>query len=355
MGDTTRNITMTFGGKPPPATTLERYIYDADGTENLPGNLSKSNCFSARLDEAKVLYGRLKSIYDFFHDVFGWKLFDGTGNQLHVTTNYGDECMNAYWTGSQIVLGQGSPFGLRNFWHAIDVVAHEVTHGIIQHTCALDYRGETGALNEHLADVFGLLFKQYYRTRGRDAAQASWVIGDKLFTNSVEKRHDEPKPHLLTKENGDSQWVVPGSADESCYIVLERGVWNDYWARGYLRSFENPKLSNPPQPIRYRDYDGAIQYDNGGVHHNSGIPNRAFYKAAIAAGGRAWDGVGRVWFHAMTDPKLQSSSKFADFAALTVAWANAKYPHLEDAIVGGWEGVGVVPTLGTVIDEAAIA
>ena len=131
-------------------------------------------------------------------------------------------------------------------------------------------------------------------------------------------------------------------ADDSCYMVHERTVFNDQWARGYLRSFENPKLSNPPQPVRYRDYE-ALPYDNGGVHHNSGIPNRAFHKAATAARGPAWDGVGRVWFHAMTDPKLHPNSKFADFAALTIAWADAKYPHLKDSIVGGWNSVGVVP------------
>jgi Zn-dependent metalloprotease len=354
MGDETRNMALTFGGKPPPATALERYIYTAEGTENLPGTLSKSDSFTSRLDQATTLYVRLGRIHEFFHNVFGWKLFDNKGHQLHVTIDYGDKCMNAYWNGSQIVLGQGSPVGLDKFWLAIDVLAHEITHGIIQHTSALDYRGETGALNEHLADVFGLLFKQYYRTKERNASEASWVIGDQLFTLSVDKRHDELKPQLWTDGNGDKRWVVPGAADDSCYMIQERTLWNDHWARGYLRSFENPKSSNPPQPIRYRDYE-ALQYDNGGVHHNSGIPNRAFHKAAVAAGGRPWDGVGRVWFHAMTDPKLQSNSKFADFAALTIAWADTKYPHLKDAIIGGWDGVGVVPTLGTTIDEAKVA
>ena len=208
--------------------------------------------------------------------------------------------------------------------------------------CPLDYQGETGALNEHLADVFGVLFKQYNRQRQRESTDASWVIGDKLFTLGVDRRGDEPKPRLMKDGNGDNRWVVSGAADDSCYMVHERTVFNDQWARGYLRSFENPKLSNPPQPVRYRDYE-ALPYDNGGVHHNSGIPNRAFHKAATAARGPAWDGVGRVWFHAMTDPKLHPNSKFADFAALTIAWADAKYPHLKDSIVGGWNSVGVVP------------
>jgi len=353
MGTEARNMAVTFGGIPPPAATLERYIYTADGTENLPGTLVRSDGFNASHKDASFIYSRLNPIYKFFYDVFGWKLFDNKGNQIHVTTDYGEHCMNAYWNGSQIILGSGSPFGLDKFWHAIDVLAHEITHGIIQHTCALDYRSEAGALNEHLADVFGVLFKQY-RQGTRDSKDASWVIGDKLFTLSVDRRHDEPKPRLWEDGNGDIRWVVSGAADDSCYMIHERTVFNDQWARGYLRSFENPKLSNPPQPIRYRDYED-LPYDNGGVHHNSGIPNRAFHKAAIATNGPAWNGVGRVWFHAMTDPKLHSNSKFADFAALTIAWADARYPHLKDAIVEGWKCVGVVPTVGIVVAETALA
>ena len=140
--------------------------------------------------------------------------------------------------------------GLEKLWHAIDVLPREITHEIIQHTCALNYRGETEAMNEHLAEVFGILFKQYCPQRTRESKDASWVIFDKLFTSSVDRLHDEHKPRLWEDGSGENRWVFLGVADDSCYIIHERATFDDQWACGYLRSFENPKLSDPAHPLQ---------------------------------------------------------------------------------------------------------
>ena len=63
--------------------------------------------------------------------------------------------------------------------------------------------------------------------------------------------------------------------------------------------------------------------DNGGVHTNSGIPNRAFYLAATAIGGFAWETAGRIWYAAMNDARLRPNSRFAAFAQATIRAATA--------------------------------
>jgi Zn-dependent metalloprotease len=313
-----KTIPVTFDGKPPPALRLERFIWTANGNKTLPGTIClEDQPYTTQFDEVKAVYHRLKHIYDFFYLVFNWRLFDNNGNQLHVSINYGHNCMNEYWNGSQIILGQGSPAGLTRFYTADDVLAHELTHGIISQTSGLNYRDETGALSEHLADVFAVLYKQR-RSRENEASEASWVIGERLFPEG--NRSHKVKPQYSADGYPTDEWVIPGAKGADCYLNPKRTAWNTYWAPAYLRSLAEPKSTSPPQVVRYSKYE-KLKYDNGGVHHNSGIPNFAFYTAAIEARGAAWAGVGKVWFRAMTDPKLRSDSSFADFAALTISWA----------------------------------
>jgi len=83
--------------------------------------------------------------------------------------------------------------------------------------------------------------------------------------------------------------------------------------------------------------------DNGGVHINSGIPNRAFQLAAVAVGGTSWDGAGRVWYAALTSG-LGPSTDFAGFAAATVEAAGAVSPEVASAVTRAWADVGVTPS-----------
>ena len=89
--------------------------------------------------------------------------------------------------------------------------------------------------------------------------------------------------------------------------------------------------------------------DNGGVHINSGIPNRAFYLAAMAIGGKAWERAGRIWYETIRDRQLKPTAQFADFALRTAMAAGRLYGSASDertAVLAAWRQVGVtVPSL----------
>ena len=90
---------------------------------------------------------------------------------------------NAFWNGSQMVFGDGDGKLFNRFTIALDVIGHELTHGVTEHEAALVYRGQPGALNESLSDVFGSLVKQH--ALKQDAAAADWLIGAGLLAKGV--------------------------------------------------------------------------------------------------------------------------------------------------------------------------
>ena len=85
-------------------------------------------------------------------------------------------------------------------------------------------------------------------------------------------------------------------------------------------AYDDPRLGKDPQPADMSGYVDTTD-DNGGVHINSGIPNRAFYLAAAAIGGHAWAAPGQIWYDVLTGPGITPDCDFATFAALTVAAA----------------------------------
>lgn len=109
-----------------------------------------------------------------------------------------------------------------------------------------------------------------------------------------------------------------------------------------LRSFSDPTSTIPAQPIHINEYS-ELKTDSGGVHHNSGIGNYAFYNAAMDAGGPPLNGVGQVWFRAMIDETLGENCDFPRFAACTVAYVARHFSHLVDSVKKGWDIVGVTP------------
>jgi Zn-dependent metalloprotease len=187
------------------------------------------------------------------------------------------------------------------FTKSLDVVGHELTHGVISHTCNLVYQNEPGALNEHFADVFGTLVKQWRRRQ--TARRADWLIGADIMG-------PETTAKALRTFKG------------------EKAYEND------------PLLGTDPQPKHLRNkYKGSA--DNGGVHINSGIPNHAFYLAAMEIGGRAWDRAGRIWYTTML--KLTSDSQFTDMVGSTVESAATLYGNgspEHKAVVRAWKTVG---------------
>ncbi len=285
--------------------SAERHIYDAEGRTELPGRLVRNEGQPQRGDLAvDEAYDHLGATYGFFWEVFGRHSIDGAGLPLVGSVHYGDHYENAFWDGAQMVFGDGDGKLFNRFTLALDVVGHELSHGIIEQEAGLVYQNQAGALNESLSDVFGVLVKQYHLRQRAD--QADWIIGAGLFTDTV-------------KAVGLRSMKAPGSA------------------------YDDPLLGKDPQPGHMRDFVETRQ-DNGGVHINSGIPNRAFYLLASDLGGFAWEKAGRIWYETLSDEHLPNDADFATFAALTEQ-VTARLYGTEGAeyraLRGAWKSVGV--------------
>ena len=294
-----------------------------------------------------IIYKRLGQVYDFFLEIYNYKIYDGSGSKIKATAHFGSKCADCFYDpdSGHLVFGDGDELIAANFVNALDIIAHEMTHGVIAHTSNLEYCNESGALNEHLADVFGVLCAQFYVWRTQctyDVRTAQWTIGSKAFggTLSIKDLKDARARRKQTPRR-----VHPGE------LAVVRGDWDkDEPGRverpKLLRSMADPTKGLLPQPKSYHnwveseeDEDG----DYGGVHTNSGIPNYAFYKAATQAGGKPWEGVGKVWFHAMTCPQLGADCDFARFAAATIYYSSNMSAKIRQAVVDAWRVVGVEP------------
>ncbi len=284
--------------------TKRRTIYDARHGYDLPGRLVRGEK-GARVKDVAVneAYDGSGATYDFFYRAYGRSSIDGHGFRLDSTVHYGVQYDNAFWNGRQMVYGDGDGEVFNRFTVALEVIGHELTHGLTQHEANLNYRGQSGALNESCSDVFGSLVKQYKRRQ--TAEEADWLIGEGLFLPSV-------------KAQGIRSMKEPGSA------------------------YDDPLLGKDPQPGHMRDYVHTVE-DNGGVHINSGIPNRAFYQLAIRLGGNAWEKAGRIWYSALCE-KFRPNSGFADAMNMTVRAAGeifgASSPE-QKATREAWAEVGV--------------
>ena len=223
--------------------------------------------------------------YNFFFNRFGRDSLDGAGMALLSTTRYCDPAEpcpydNAFWDGSQMVYGQG-------YASADDVVGHELTHGVTEFTSNLFYYFQSGAINESLSDVFGE-FVDLNNGAGTDTAATRWQLGEDL----------------------------PPSA-------------------GVLRDMQDPTLFGDPDRMTSPNYflgpegAGGVEADNGGVHINSGVNNKAAYLMTDGAtfNGRTVTGLGitkvaRIYYEADTN-LLTSGSDYADlFRVLPQACTN---------------------------------
>jgi drug/metabolite transporter (DMT)-like permease len=293
-----------------PAPTLvppsgpDRTISDAAGTETLPGEVVRREADDPTGDvAADEAYDGLGATYALFADVFGRASIDGAGLPLRATVHYGRQYDNAFWDGSRMVFGDGDGQVFGRFTASLSVIGHELSHGVTQYTADLVYEGQSGALNESVSDVFGALVEQH--ARGQSAAEASWLIGEGLFTDQVEG-------------NALRSMRAPGTA------------------------YDDDVLGRDPQPATMAGYVDTTD-DNGGVHLNSGIPNHAFYLVASALGGNAWDAAGPIWYDTISGD-LSPTATFADFAAATAAAAATRFgPASRErrAVLDAWSTVGL--------------
>ncbi len=283
----------------------DRTIFDAQGRETLPGIRVRGEDDPPTGDSAVTeAFDGLGATFDFYAQAYARNGIDGAGGALEATVHYGRNYDNAFWNGERMVFGDGDGVIFTGFTRSVTVIAHELTHGVTEHEGGLDYTAQSGALNESLSDVFGALVEQY--TLGQTAAQASWLIGAGIFAPAV---HGVALRSLK----------APGTA------------------------YDDTMLGRDPQPADM-DHFVTTQDDNGGVHINSGIPNHAFYLAASALGGNAWERAGLIWYRTITG-NLPSSADFATFAAATLTAAAAEYGESSKevaAVRAGWVGVGVL-------------
>ncbi|GAA3580436.1 hypothetical protein GCM10022197_42820 [Microlunatus spumicola] len=297
-----------------------RVVYDAGGSEDLPGTRARDADDPATgdvaVDEAHEYSG---VAWDLFAEVYDRRSVDGAGTPLTVTVHYGRDYDNAFWDGTQLVFGDGDGEVFDRFTKPLDVMAHEFTHGVTQFTAGLTYQGQSGALNESVSDVFASIAKQ--RTLGQDAAAADWLIGVGLFLPDV-------------KATALRSMLEPGTA------------------------YDDPRLGKDPQ-VGSMDAYVETDEDSGGVHINSGIPNRAFALAARAIGGNSWERPGQVWYAALTDGSVTASTDFAGFAQATVDAATRLFPDdpsVATHVTGAWQQVGLLTGTGAAASaDAAVA
>jgi Zn-dependent metalloprotease len=246
--------------------------------------------------------------FDFFYSLFGRNSLDDAGMSLISSVHVGEAdgrgyqpMSNAFWDGSQMAYGDGDGAVFRRFTRSLDVVAHELTHGVQAFTSNLLYRGQSGALNEHFADVFGVLVRQW--RAGESADKASWLVGSEVLVPAPTRRAIRDMEH-------------PGTAFT-----------------------DDPALGSDPQPDHMKKLY-TVPSDSGGVHINSGIPNRAFVLAAQALGGPAWEQAGRVWYEAML--QISRTSQFADLARITAQIAGDTLgAAAKKAVKAAWKKVGL--------------
>jgi hypothetical protein len=297
----------------PPATGdpgLERTIHDAHNGTTLPGDVVRKEGDDPSDDEAvNQAYDGLGDTWTFYDEAFDRDSIDGAGLPLVATVHYDRNYDNAFWNGSQMVFGDGDGTVFVGFTSSVDVIGHELTHGVTENTAGLTYQGQSGALNESVSDVFGSLVKQH--TLGQTADQADWLIGADL--------------------------LAPGVQGVALRSMKAPGT-----------AYDDPRLGKDPQPA---DMSGYVETsdDNGGVHVNSGIPNHAFYLVATALGGNAWEAPGRIWYDVLTGSSIRPDCDFATFARLTVEAAVARFGDGSaeaTAVADAWRTVGVTVDAG---------
>lgn len=307
-----RATPLALGAAPTAATGVvptvkQRTIYTANHQQQLPGTVVASEATPPEADADVAIveaFNGLGATWDFYFDVFDRQSIDDEGMPLDATVHYSTRYNNAFWNGRQMVFGDGDGRLFKRFTIALDVIGHELAHGVTQDEAQLLYMFQSGALNESLSDVFGSLIKQKHN--GDTARTADWLIGEGLFTSAV---------------NGVAlrSMKAPGTA------------------------YSDPVLGSDPQPDHMSKYVNTYD-DNGGVHLNSGIPNRAFYLAAYGLDGYAWEKAGRIWYETLRDSALRPNTGFKRFAKLTVSTAGRLYGQTsveQEIVADAWATVGL--------------
>ncbi len=246
-------------------TAKSRLTYNANATTTLPGTLVCSegtvNCGGGSGD-AYFAHTYAGDTYDFYWNNHSRDSINGAGMAIISSVNYSVNYENAFWSGTQMVYGAG-------FASADDVVGHELTHGVTENESRLFYFWQSGAINESFSDVWGE-FVDLSNGKGTDTAGTRWQMGEDL----------------------------PASI-------------------GVIRNMADPTIYGDPDKITSANYYTGTG-DNGGVHFNSGVNNKAAY---LMVDGNTFNGktvtglgitkVAKIYYYAQAN-LLVSGSDYAD-------------------------------------------
>jgi Zn-dependent metalloprotease len=280
------------------ATTPDVTVYDCQNTTSLPGR--KIDPPEGSEDEvAKTVFDTTTKVAAFFKQAFDRNSLDDAGMTLRSSIHYGTDYNNAFWNGFQMTYGDGDGQIFIELCRSSDVVAHELMHGVTQHSLQLIYANESGGLNESLSDVFGSMFRQWLQQETVESAD--WLIG----------------------------------AD----ILGPRAISFGYNCLRNLADPESPKCLG--QQISHYD-----QYQTGmDPHESSGVPNLAFYTAATTLGGNSWEEIGKVWYHVVSNEGSSPNMTMHQFAEATQEATQHLFPNkpaVSQAVEDGWRRVGIV-------------
>ncbi|MYL65631.1 peptidase M4 family protein [Bacillus hwajinpoensis] len=256
----------------------------ANNGTSLPGSyaVDSNNAFTSSSQGAEVdAHYNAGVVYDYYKNAHNRNSFNNNGATIRSTVHYGSNYNNAFWNGSQMVYGDGDGSVFAPLSGALDVVAHEITHAVTERTAGLRYQNQSGALNESMSDVFG-----YFVEPG------DFLMGEDVYTPN---------------KSGDA-----------------------------LRSLSNPEAYG--QPSHMDDYYYTSS-DNGGVHTNSGIPNKAAYLTIQSIGKTKAE---KIYYRAlslyMTPTTNFSAARSALLQATTDLYGTGS---TYNSVANAWNQVGV--------------
>lgn len=297
------------------APAYRRSIFNASTSTELPGKPVRDEGDKPVKDiAANQAYDNTGIALDFYLKIFGRNSIDNRSMRVESTVHFGKNFGNAMWTSEQMVYGDGDQH-VGGFTAALDIIAHELTHGVTQHmipgglgvvrvplkdrefkeqTHAL--KGQSGALNESFSDIVGSMVKQWHA--GQNVSQANWLLGE----------------HMLAPQHG-----------RAIRSLKDPGNRKLTW-------YEDDQFKTMDQYV-----DGAD------VHDSSGIPNHAFYLAAKKIGGFSWEKAGPIWYEAFA--KLKPKASFLDAARATSRAASLRFGSQSKeykAVTSAWQAVKVI-------------
>jgi Zn-dependent metalloprotease len=272
-------------------------VYDCKHTQNLPGT-PVPNPGKSKDNTAKRAFVETTSVAKFYKAVFKRNSIDDAGMTMMSSIHFGQNYNNAMWNGTQMVYGDGDGKLFTDFTGGNDVIGHELTHGVTQHTLQLSYSDDAGGLNESVSDCFGSMFRQW--EAGEDVNSADWLIGSDIIG------------------------PVAKSKGYKC-----------------LRNMANPadKAALAAQPTQYSEVTPGMD-----PHYASGPPNMAFATACLTLGGKSWECIGQIWYAVLTTSGAKPKMTMPQFAAGSRQLAAQMYPGkaaVAAAVDAGWKKVGL--------------